>query len=352
MNTWGRNFKIAIFGESHGPAIGMVIDGLPPGFEPDLREAAREMSRRAPGGELSSSRKEADVPEILSGFFNGRATGAPLCAIIRNTDARPGDYAPEILRPGHADLAAIHKYRGYADYRGGGHFSGRLTAPLVFAGALAKQVLRQKGVWIASRIRRIYDVWDREIPFDGCETAFREAGSKAFPVVDDAAGERMKAAIRSASSEGDSVGGIVECAVFGLPPGLGEPFFESAESVISSMMFSIPAVKGVSFGAGFGFAGMKGSLANDPLYCEGSSIKSRSNNNGGINGGITNGSPLIFQAAFKPTPSIAAEQETVDIAKRQTVTASVSGRHDPCIVPRAAPVVEAAAAVCVLDMIM
>ncbi|MCL2462761.1 MAG: chorismate synthase [Defluviitaleaceae bacterium] len=350
MDTWGRNFRLTIFGESHGPAIGVVIDGLPPGFAPDMDEVAREMGRRAPGGELSTARKEADAPEILSGFFNGKTTGAALCAIIRNSDARSGDYTPEILRPGHADLTAMYKYGGFADYRGGGHFSGRLTAPLVFAGALAKQFLRQKGIWVASRIRQIYDVEDREVPFGEAEAAFRAAAARPFPVVDDGAGERMKAAILAAKAEGDSVGGVVECAVFGLPAGLGEPFFESAESVISSMVFSIPAVKGISFGAGFGLSRMRGSRANDPLYYDGTSIRSRTNNNGGINGGIANGNPLIFQAAFKPTPSIAIEQETVDTAKGQTVMARTRGRHDPCVVPRAAPVVEAAAAVCVMEL--
>ena len=352
MNTWGRNFRITIFGESHGPAVGAVIDGLPPGFAPDMDEVAREMARRAPGGELSTARKEADAPEILSGYFNGRTTGAPLCAIIRNADARSGDYAPEILRPGHADLTALYKYGGFADFRGGGHFSGRLTAPLVFAGALAKQILRQKGVRVASRIFSIYDAEDAEFPPGGLEDAFLAAAAKPFPVFDDAAGERMKAAILAAKAEGDSVGGVVECGIFGLPPGLGEPFFEPVESVVASMMYAIPAVKGVSFGEGFALARMKGSQANDPLYYDGPYIRTRSNKSGGANGGITNGNPLIFRAAFRPTPSIAKEQETVDTAKRETVTARIRGRHDPCIVPRAAPVVEAAAAVCAMDMIM
>ncbi|MCL2004000.1 MAG: chorismate synthase [Oscillospiraceae bacterium] len=305
MNTFGEKIRLSIFGESHGPAVGVVIDGLPPGFAPDMEAVAREMARRAPGkSELETSRAEADAVELVSGLFEGKTTGAPLCGVIRNTDARSGDYQRNLPRPGHADAAAHVKYKGFADYRGGGHFSGRLTAPLVFAGALAKQLL--PGVTITAQPLSI----GGKAPKD--ETILR------------------------AKADGDSVGGVIACAVNGLPAGLGEPFFGSVESRLSALLFSIPAVKAVEFDDGFARSGMRGSLSNRTPF--------------GILGGITTGETLRFCVAVKPTPSIALEQDTIDLATGKAAKITVTGRHDPCIVPRAVPVVEAAAAIGLLDL--
>lgn len=344
--VWGRNIKLSIFGESHGPAIGIVLDGLPPGFEIDWDEVRREMDRRAPGrGDISTPRRERDEWELLSGLFKGKTTGAPLCAVIRNENTKSGDYSPNLLRPGHADYTALLKYGGHADYRGGGHFSGRLTAPLLLAGAVAKQLLKKAGIEIGARIARIYDVPDADMPIE----SITDVSNKPFPVYDDGAGERMREAVLKAKGEGDSLGGVIECAALGLPPGLGDPFFDSLESVISSMMFSIPAVKGIEFGGGFGLSEMTGYEANDRMYMDNGEIRFKSNNNGGINGGISNGRPLVFRVAVKPTPTIGREQETVDVQRRESVKISFGGRHDPCIVPRAVPVVEAGLALCLLD---
>jgi chorismate synthase len=347
-NVWGKNIQLTIFGESHGPAIGMSLSGLPAGVELDWDEVQREMERRAPGrSELATPRRETDRFELLSGYFENRTTGTPLAAIIRNENTRSGDYKPEILRPGHADFALLCKYGGYADYRGGGHSSGRLTAPLVLAGAIAKQILRPVGVEVGARIAKIFDVEDAPLPPE----AIVQAAAKTFPVGDDDAGQRMREAIRQARAEGDSVGGVVECVALGLPGGLGDPFFDSAESLISALMFAIPAVKGVEFGDGFALTAMQGSAANDQLYMEAGAIQHASNHNGGINGGITNGKPLVFRVAIKPTPTIAAPQTTVDWKKGETVSVTLGGRHDPCIVPRALPVVEAALALVLLDLL-
>jgi chorismate synthase len=264
--------------------------------------------------------------EILSGIFEGRTTGAPLCGIIRNTNTRSKDYHPELPRPGHADLAAYIKYNGFADYRGGGHFSGRITGPLTFAGALCKQILEEKGIKISAKIIRLAGI----------------EGDGLTP--------EMEAAVLDAKEQLDSVGGVISCEITGLPAGLGSPFFGSAESRLSAMMFSVPAVKGIEFGAGFSIADMRGSKANDPIAIEDGKFYTKSNNNGGINGGITNGMPLTFRVAIKPTPSIAQKQETVNLATMENETLEIHGRHDPCIVPRAVPVIEAAAAICILDM--
>lgn len=349
-NVWGSNIKLSIFGESHGPAIGMTLGGLPPGLEIDWAFVSGEMARRAPGSNaLSTPRKEDDAYEVLSGVFESRTTGAPLSIIIRNGDTRSADYAPHLLRPGHADWTAHIKYKGFADYRGGGHFSGRLTAPLVFAGAIAKQLLARAGIEIGARIVSVYDVEDCT---PGCVKDIVAASRKPFPVCDDAAAERMRAAIAAAKAEGDSVGGVVQCVALGVPIGCGEPFFDSIESAVASMLFSIPAVKGVQFGDGFALAGMKGSAANDQFTTDGKAIRTTTNRNGGINGGITNGMPLIVSVAIKPTPTIHLEQSTVDINTMENVTARFGGRHDPCIVARAAPVVEAGVAIVLLDFLV
>jgi chorismate synthase len=349
MNVWGNKLKISIFGESHGPAIGIVIDGLPAGEVIDAAQTAREMARRAPGGsDLSAARNEPDEAVILSGILSGKTTGAPLCGVIYNTDARSRDYGT-VLRPGHADWTALLKFGGHADPRGGGHFSGRLTAPLVFAGSVAKQILSRRGVEVCARIAAIGGVSD-ESPQEeyGDAPLFRAALASDFPASVRAA-ERMKAEIRDAKERKDSVGGVVEAVVFGLRGGIGEPFFGSEESAIASLLFSIPAVKGVEFGLGFRLASMKGSEANDSIRLESGKIVSRTNRNGGILGGITNGMPIVARAAFKPTPSIALPQESVDAAAKRETTLEITGRHDPCVVPRAVPVVEACLAVCALD---
>ena len=346
-NVWGKKLKLSIFGESHGSAIGVVVGGLPPGEAIDFAEIDREMLRRAPGRDaFSTARQESDKVEILSGLYQGKTTGAPLCGLIRNTDARSREYDSK-LRPGHADWTALLKYGGYADMRGGGHFSGRLTAPLVFAGSLAKQVLFRRGITIVCRIVRIGGIADEGTYLQGDQ--WEKIAGQNFPVWDVSAKARMMDEIVRAKDDGDSIGGIIEAAAFGLPGGLGDPFFDSMESVIASMIFSIPAVKGMEFGEGFRFADLRGSEANDELYVENGKIGAYTNHNGGILGGITNGMPLTVRVAIKPTPSIAKEQRTVDAATMQPVPLHIRGRHDPCIVPRAVPVIEAGVALSLLD---
>ena len=353
MNIWGERYKISIFGESHGEAIGIVIDGIPSGTPLDLDEINREMSRRAPGNSpMATPRKEQDEVKILSGFYQGRTTGTPLAGVIFNTNTRSKDYTPELLRPGHADFTGFSKYGDAHDFRGGGHFSGRITAPLVFAGAIAKQILRQNGIQIGAHIQKIGMVEDASFdPISGSRELFGVISKKEFPVIDDAAGKKMQAEILQKKEELDSVGGIIECCATGIPVGVGDPFFGSAESRISSMMFSIPAVKGIEFGDGFGFSAMTGSAANDSFYVENGSIKTRTNHNGGINGGITNGMPMVFKVAVKPTPSIGKVQQTVNRETMENTEISVRGRHDPCILSRAVPVVEAGCAIALLDLL-
>ena len=351
-DMFGEKLKIALFGESHGAGIGAVVSGLPAGFEIDFDAISREMARRAPGqNDFSTPRRETDEAEVLSGVFNGRTTGTALAFLIRNRNTRSGDYQPELPRPGHADYTAQVKYGGYQDYRGGGHFSGRLTAPLVWAGALAKQLLAQKGVSLAAHIARIGAVEDTR--FTKPDAAALEALLQMpFPVLDPSVEQPMRDEVASAKAALDSVGGVIECAAVGLPAGLGDPFFDSVESRLSHLLFSIPAIKGVEFGDGFGLAAMRGSEANDPFRMEGGRVVTATNRNGGINGGITNGMPLVFRVACKPTPSIAQSQQTVNLKTGEDAELSVVGRHDPCIVPRAVPVVEACTALCLLDLLL
>ena len=347
-STYGENLKLTIFGQSHSPAIGVTIEGIPAGEKVDLDELQRFLSRRAPGKNAwSTPRKEADAPEILSGIVNGRTCGAPLTAIIRNTNTRPQDYENLALtpRPGHADYTAEVKYGGYQDRAGGGHFSGRLTAPLCIAGGICMQLLAREGIAVVSRIASIAGVCD-----EGELTS--STAEKDFPVVNDACGEKMRAAIAQAREEGDSVGGVIECAVFGAPAGLGDPMFGGMENRIAAAIFGIPAVKGIEFGAGFGAAKLRGSENNDAFSVENGKIITETNRCGGILGGITTGAPLVFRAAFKPTPSIARRQRTVDLAAMRETTIEIAGRHDPCIVPRAVPCVEAAAAVVLYDTLL
>lgn len=353
-SMWGNQIKLSIFGESHGAGIGVVIDGLPAGIALDEGALHAFMARRAPGGRTqgSTKRKESDCPELLSGVYNGKTTGAPLAALIRNADARSADYEElaSVARPGHADYTGFARYKGYQDTRSGGHFSGRLTAPLCLAGAVAAQVLAARQIFVGAHLRQVAKVFDR--PFDPValdrETLFAP-GQRAFPVLDEEAGERMLEAIEQARMQQDSIGGVVECAAIGLPAGLGSPMCDGLENRIATLIFSIPAVKGVEFGAGFAAAEMRGSEHNDPFYIDGGKIVSRTNHAGGILGGISTGMPLVMRAAFKPTPSISREQSTVDYIRREQTVLSVRGRHDPCVAPRAVPVVEAAVCVALLD---
>lgn len=347
-SSYGENIRMTIFGQSHSAAIGVALEGIPAGESVDLEQLGRFLSRRAPGqNEYSTARREADIPEFLSGVKNGATCGAPIAAIIRNTDTRSGDYASLALtpRPGHADYTARVKFGGAEDQAGGGHFSGRLTAPLCIAGGICLQILQRQGIEIISRIAEIGGVADEGALV--CSTA-----EKPFPVVSDECGERMRAVIAQAKAEGDSVGGVIECAVLGLPAGLGEPMFGGMENRIAAAVFGIPAVKGIEFGAGFGAARLRGSENNDPYCVREGKISTCSNNCGGILGGITNGMPLVFRAAMKPTPSIAKPQQTVNLDTGEAETLRIGGRHDPCIVPRAVPCMEAAAAIAVYDALL
>ncbi len=343
----GRRLRLSIFGQSHSEAIGMTLDGLPAGLPVDTEALQAFLNRRAPGqNDWSTPRREADRPEFLAGLKDGFTCGAPLTAVIRNTNTRPRDYSGLKItpRPGHADYTAEVKFGGFQDYSGGGHFSGRLTAPLCVAGGILRQALAARGITVDARIWELAGIRD--------EGAFESSvAGKPFPVVDDAAGERMRLAIQSARAEGDSVGGIIECVVRGLPPGVGEPMFDGLENQIARLVFAVPAVKGVEFGAGFQAARMRGSEHNDAFCVKDGRVETVTNHAGGILGGISNGMPLVFRAAVKPTPSIARAQQSVNLKTLSPETLTVEGRHDPCIVPRAVPVLEAAAAVAVYDMI-
>lgn len=354
--TWGKNIKLSIFGESHGSAIGITIDGLEPGLEIDIEAVKKEMDRRAPGrSPLATARRESDTFEILSGYFNDRTTGTPLCAIIRNADQHSKDYGDlkKLMRPGHADYTGNVRYKGFNDYRGGGHFSGRITAPLVFAGAIAKQILANKGIIIGSHIKSIEKIQDASFEeIDLNEDLIRKLSYESFPVINKSSGDNMQELILKVKKDLDSVGGIVETVILNLPSGVGSPFFDSVESHLSSIIFSIPATKGIEFGKGFDISALKGSEANDEFYIENDIIKTKTNNNGGILGGITSGMPLVFRTAIKPTASISREQHTVDIEAHKNATLSIKGRHDPCIVPRAVPVIEAASAIAILDLML
>ena len=353
---WGTKLHLTIFGESHGPAIGAVLEGLPAGETVDMEQVLAQMTRRAPGRDRSSTpRKESDEPQIMSGMLDGKTTGAPLCAVIANTNTHSADYdnLRTVPRPGHADYTASLRYHGFQDVRGGGRFSGRLTAPLVFAGAVCRQVLKRRGVTIGSHVLSVHGAADD--PFDPVNISTElldSLSAKYFPTVNPSAETSMRAEIEAARLALDSVGGVVECAAAGLPGGFGGPLSEGVESSLSSLLFAIPACKGVEFGAGFHAAELFGSENNDPFYYNGTVVKTRTNNAGGILGGITTGMPLVFRAAFKPTPSIARKQQSVDLTAGTDTTLSVHGRHDPCIVPRAAVAVEAAAAVSLLDLLL
>ena len=352
-SQFGRKLKISIFGQSHSPAIGVSIDGLPAGVRLDMDELRAFMRRRAPGqGVLTTARSEDDEPEILSGISDGVTCSAPLAMIIRNNDARSSDYnqTRDIPRPSHADFTAHIKYGGHQDAAGGGHFSGRLTAPLCAAGGICLQILSGMGIYIGAHIKQIGNARDDAFdPVGVCAKDFETVRGNILPVLRREVGESMRSQILSAMEKGDSIGGVVECAVIGLPVGLGDPMFDGIENRIAGIVFGIPAVKGLEFGSGFESAGRKGSENNDSFYMDGDTVKTRTNNSGGILGGITNGMPVIFRAAFKPTPSIGIEQDSVSLSRAENAVLQVRGRHDPCIVPRAVPCIEAAAAIAIYD---
>lgn len=353
-SIWGNNFKISIFGESHGKCIGVVIDGLTSGIKLDLDFINSELQKRAPGhSKYTTARNEDDNFEILSGFYNGFTTGAPLCAIIKNKNQHSSDYSfNKTPRPSHADYTSFVKYKGFADFRGGGQFSGRLTAVLVFAGAVAKQILSMKGIKLSSHILSIKDITDT--PFKDIDLSkfhFSTLSSKEIPVINDISMSKMLNEINFQKENLDSVGGVVETAILNVPCGIGSPVFDSIESKVSSLIFSIPGVKGVEFGSGFEITHKTGSQVNDSFFIENGKIKTKTNNSGGIQGGISNGMPIIIRAALKPTPSIGIEQDTVDIAKMKDVKITIKGRHDPCIALRGIYAVESAAAIAILDLL-
>ena len=341
-----------IFGESHGPAIGVVLEGVPAGLDLDLEAVQRELDRRKPGQDpTATARKESDLVEVLSGVFEGKTTGAPLAMVIRNGDQHSRDYESIRFtpRPSHGDYAGFIKSGGCLDYRGGGHFSGRLTAPLVAAGAVARQALAGQGVWVGAHISAIYGILDAPLA-DVAE--LKSLPAKDFPVLDDAKGEEMRRAILDAKNDQDSVGGSIECVVAGLPAGAGAPDFgKNVEGIFAQHLFAIPAVKAVEFGLGTGFAYARGSEANDPFAVKDGRVVTKTNLAGGINGGLTNGMPVVFTATFRPTPSIALPQESVDLRTGEEVELEIKGRHDPCVVPRAVPVVEAAAALAACEVL-
>jgi len=352
-SQYGNKIKISIFGQSHSCAIGVCVDGLPAGFAPDINELRAFLRRRSPGRTgISTSRSEGDEPEILSGLVNGVTCGAPLAIIIRNTDTRSADYREitEIPRPSHADYTAHIKYGGYQDVAGGGHFSGRLTAPLCAAGGICLQILGDIGVDICAHILSIGGVRDVAFnPLGATAEELKAIRNNALPVILREAGEAMRQSIYDVKKKGDSLGGIVECIAMGLPAGLGDPMFDGIENRIAKIVFGIPAVKGLEFGNGFACAGLRGSENNDGFHMDGGAVKTYTNNCGGILGGITNGMPVIFRAAIKPTPSISVEQRSVNLTSGEDAVLQVKGRHDPCIVPRAVPCMEAAAAIAMYD---
>lgn len=350
-STFGNALKITIFGQSHAPAIGVCMEGFPAGFTPDFDELNAFLARRAPGqGAYTTARREPDRPEFLAGLVRGHTCGAPVTAIIRNTDTRSGDYAAftDVPRPSHADYPAQVKWQGAQDSAGGGHFSGRLTAPLCIAGGLCLQYLHARGIEITAHIERIGAAQDRRFTPTQPETLAKAK----LPVLDPDSAEAMLVQIAAAKAEGDSVGGCIECAVTGLPAGLGSPMFGGMENRLAQILFGIPAVKGVEFGSGFACAGMRGSEHNDPYFMQDGAVRTRTNHAGGILGGLTTAMPVIFRVAVKPTPSIARPQESVSLQRGEDAVLEIHGRHDPCIVPRAVPCVEAAAAIAILDALL
>lgn len=350
----GRKIKVSIFGESHGSAIGAVVDNLPAGEYIDFEELHSFLKRRQGGNnKYSTPRKESDIPEILSGIKDGMTTGAPLCLIIRNENIRSTDYKTDIPRPGHADFSAYTKYSGFCDLEGGGHFSGRLTAPICAVGGILMQILKRRGIHIVAHLASVGDVYDDKINnlvLDDKQQNKIKSG--VFPVFSDKAGEMMQDLIVSVKEEGDSIGGCVECGIYGITAGIGDPIFDGIENKLASAVFGIGGVKGIEFGIGFEASKMKGSENNDEFYMDNDTVKTKTNNHGGILGGITTGMPVIFNVAFKPTPSISKEQQSVSFSKKENVILSTKGRHDPCIAVRAVPCIEAISAIAISDFIL
>ena len=353
-STYGDKIKISVFGESHGNGIGVVIDGLPAGVKIDMDKVLVQMARRAPGKDKTATpRLEKDFPKVLSGMLDDTLTGAPLCAVIENTNTKSGDYSNLLAcpRPGHSDYTAFVKYNASNDIRGGGHFSGRLTAPIVFAGAICRQILENRGIKISAHINNIGTAYDESFnPVCIDDELIEKLNNSSFAVIDDSVEEKMRAQVEEARLELDSIGGSIECAVTGIDAGFGEPMFDGVEGVIAKAVFGIPAIKGIEFGKGFELAQMRGSQANDAFRYKNGKVVTETNNCGGILGGITNGMPVIFRACVKPTPSISQKQNTVDLQKKENAELEIHGRHDPCIVPRAVPVIEAVTAIAIINL--
>lgn len=353
--SFGKKINVSIFGESHGEGIGIVINGIEAGFKIDMDKVLNEMKRRAPGqNEMSTKRSEKDEPVILSGVFNGYTTGTPIAMVIKNTDTKSRDYGKtkDLIRPSHGDYSGFVKYNGFNDYRGGGHFSGRITAPLVFAGAICKQILEEKGIFIGSHIKQIGSVKDDF--FDSVnidKKTLQDLQKETIPTLNKDKAIEMEKEILSYKEKHDSIGGIVELCILGLDAGIGNPYFDSIESILSHLAFSVPAVKGIEFGLGFEFANISGSKANDEFYIENDTIKTYTNNNGGINGGISNGMPIIFRTVIKPTPSISVTQKSVNLSTRENEDLNIVGRHDPCIVQRANVVLESICSIGILELL-
>lgn len=352
MSTFGKNIVVNLFGESHGKGIGIVINNLPAGISIDFEDINAQLLKRRPKSNLSTPRQEKDEYEVISGLFNGKTTGSPLTFVIYNKDTRSKDYSPEVLRPSHADYSAYIKHKGHQDYRGGGHFSGRITAPIMILGSICSQILAQKGILVGSHI---YSIKNKEetsfLDLEPTKDMLNTLLSSDFPTLDEVNASEFKSIITSAKENQDSVGGIVESCVLGLDGGYGEPFFDSVESMLSHLLFSIPAVKGVSFGKGFDITKLFGSEANDSITVDKGQVKTKTNNSGGIQGGITNGMPIIFKTAIKPTASIGKEQDTVNIKTMENVKMNLKGRHDPCIVHRVIHVINAITAYSILELV-
>ena len=353
-STYGDKIKISVFGESHGNGIGVVIDGLPAGVKIDMDKVLVQMARRAPGKDKTATpRLEKDFPKVLSGMLDDTLTGAPLCAVIENTNTKSGDYSNLLAcpRPGHSDYTAFVKYNASNDIRGGGHFSGRLTAPIVFAGAICRQILENKGIKICAHINNIGTAYDESFnPVYIEDELIEKLNNSSFALINDKVEEEMRAQVEEARLELDSIGGSIECAVTGIEAGFGEPMFDGVEGVIAKAVFGVPAIKGIEFGKGFELAQMRGSQSNDAFRYENGKVVTETNNCGGILGGITNGMPIVFKACVKPTPSISQKQKTVDLQKKENAELEIHGRHDPCIVPRAVPVIEAVTAIAIINL--
>ncbi len=350
-NTFGTSVNLTVFGESHGPAVGAILDGVAPGIAVDECFIAEQLSKRRPAGAISTARVEEDDFEILSGVFNGYTTGTPITIVIPNKNVKSADYSEmsRLARPGHADYTARLKYHGFEDFRGGGHFSGRVTAAIVAAGAIALSALKGRGIKLGTHIKECAGISDRD--FSDIESDIDVLNALSFAVLDNKISDAMVEAVLAAAADGDSVGGILETAVYNFPAGVGEPMFDTVEGVLAHALFGIPAIKGVQFGSGFELAGMRGSEANDPFDISGGRIVTSTNHSGGINGGITNGMPIVFSCAVKPTPSIFKSQQTVDFVNCETAELSLKGRHDPAIIHRARVVIDSVAAIVLCDLL-